>query len=208
MKLPRWNCHRNNPLLQRELECEFENLTLDQLNRLDNNLVTQRDIEDMVAMDSNPDYHKWVWELFFPSDQQLKRQQLRARVVKAAKAKDARLVLRLTAKDPELQQLADQLLTPKRGRPKGSRKKDIVDKNKRVISADIVGEERDLLERAACDVYRIYDLWQDTIWEDNRSHRYRTQSPTAVEIAARRWGVDAEKLMNFKRNFKRPKWLK
>jgi len=202
MKLPRWNC------LNDEHRRHLEEWTLAQLDKLDNNLVTQRDIEDMEAMDSNPDYHKWVWELFFPSDQQLKRQQLRARVVKAAKAKDMRLLWRLTAKDPEVQQLADQLLTRKRGRPKGSRKKDIVDKNKRVISADIVGEERDLLERAAIDVYRIYDLWQDTIWEDNRSHRYRTQSPTAVEIAARRWGVDAEELRNFKRNFKRPKWLK
>ena len=202
MKLPRWNC------LNDEHRRHLEEWTLAQLDKLDNNLVTQRDIEDMEAMDSNPDYHKWAWELFFPSDQQLKRQQLRARVVKAAKAKDMRLLWRLTAKDPEVQQLADQLLTRKRGRPKGSRKKDIVDKNKRVISADIVGEERDLLERAAIDVYRIYDLWQDTIWEDNRSHRYRTQSPTAVEIAARRWGVDAEELRNFKRNFKRPKWLK
>ena len=197
MKQPLWNCHRNNALLQRELERELENWTLALLDKLDNDLVTERDIEIMEAMNSNPDYrewvyqefernieiieatmeamdsndeyHKWVYQLLW-SDQQLKRMQLRARVVKAAKAKDTRLLLRLTANNPELQQLADQLLIPKSGRPKGSRKTDSRGK-KRIISADITPDERSILERARIDVGRIYDIWQATIWEDNRTHR-------------------------------------
>jgi hypothetical protein len=115
MKLPLWNC-RNNPLARRRLE----EWTLDQLDKLDNELamkhaelVTERDIRDMEAMQSD-EFHEWWAEEDF-------RRQQRARVaqavkaVKAAKAKDKAkakdLIKRLTANDPELQRLAIRLLT-------------------------------------------------------------------------------------------------
>jgi len=174
MKLPRWDCR--NDLDRRRLE----EWTLDQLNKLDNQLVTERDIEIMQLMNSD-EFFEW-------SDQQSKREQQRARVVKAAKAKDANLIKRLTANDPELQELAVRVLTfrrGRRGRPKGSRR------------TDIVGDHRIALERAAADVHRIYDLWQREL-----GHRYRTERPTPVEIAARRWGFDDdEELKNFRKNF-------
>jgi hypothetical protein len=187
MKLPRWDCR--NEADRKHLE----EWTLDQLRKLDNELdklndqlVTERDIEMMEAMQSDY-FFKW-------SEEQFKRDQQRARVIQAVKAKDTRLLLRLTANDPELQQL--WLLTLKRrGRPKGSRKTDIVGK-KRIISADIVGEEREVLEYADADVPRIYDLWQRQL-----GHRNRKESPTAVEIAARRWGVGVAKLRKFRKNF-------
>jgi hypothetical protein len=169
MKLPPWDCR--NDLARRHLE----EWTLDQLDKLDNELVTERDIE---AMQSD-EFFKW-------SEEQFRRQQQRARVVKAAKAKDTRLLTRLTTNDPELLQLAYRILSHKRGqgRPKGSRQ------------TDIVGEERALLEYAAIDVVRIYDLWQRKL-----GHRYRKESPTAVEIAARRWGVGVNELRRFRKNF-------
>jgi hypothetical protein len=178
MKLPRWDC-RNNPLLRRRLE----EWTLDQLDKLDDEAVTQRDIEIMLRMNTDEFHEWWAAEPF--------RQQLRARVVKAAKAKDTRSLLRLTANNPELHQFAIRALTFKRGegRPKGSRK------------TDIAGEKRALLEYAAIDVVRIGDIWQDNIWEDKLRHRNRTQSPTAVEIAARRWDVDVDELTKFRKNF-------
>jgi hypothetical protein len=173
VKPPRWDC-RNNDLARRRLE----EWTLDQLNKLDDLLVTERDIEIMQLMNSD-EFFEW-------SEQQSKREQQRGRVVKAAKAKDTRLLTRLTTTDPELQQLAVRVLTfrRRRGRPKGSR------------ATDIVGETRVVLERAAADVHRIYDLWQREF-----GHRYRTERPTAVEIAARRWGADADQLRRFRKNF-------
>lgn len=172
MKKPLWDC-RNNDLARRRLE----EWTLDQLNKLDDQLVTERDIEILQLMNSE-EFFEW-------SEQQSKREQQRGRVVKAAKAKDANLIKRLTANDPELQQLAVRVLTFRRGRgrPKGS------------WPTDIVGEKRVLLERAAADVHRIYDLWQREL-----GHRYRTESPTAVEIAARRWGCDLDELKRFRKN--------
>ena len=172
MKLPPWDCR--NDLARRHLE----EWTLDQLNKLDDELVTERDIEIMLRMNSD-EFHEW-------SEEQFRRQPLRARVMKAAKAKDARLLTRLTANDPELQQLAYRVLSHKRGRgrPKGSRQ------------TDIVGEERSIFERAAIDVGRIYDLWQRKL-----GHRYRKERPTAVEIAARRWGLNVDELRRFRKNF-------
>jgi len=173
MKRPPWDC-RND-----EARRHLEEWTLDQLDKLDNELVTERDIEIMELTNSDA-FHEW-------SEQQPWREQLRVRVIKAAKAKDARLLTRLTANDPELQQLAYRVLTFKRGRgrPKGSR------------ATDIVGEKRALLEYAAIDVVRIYDIWQRKL-----KQRYRTQRPTAIEIAARRWGFDDdEELRRFRKNF-------
>jgi hypothetical protein len=171
VKKPPWDC-RNDEARRR-----LEEWTLDQLDKLDNELATERDIEIMLLMNTD-EFHEW-------SEEQFRRQQQRARVVKAAKAKDANLIKRLTANDPELQQLAVRVLTLRRGvgRPKGSR------------PTDIVGEERSIFERAAADVHRIYDLWQRKL-----KHRYRTESPTAVEIAARRWGVGAGQLRRFRKN--------
>ena len=170
MKRPPWDC-RND-----EARRHLEEWTLEELDKLDNELVTERDIE-IMELTSSYEFHEWWSEEDF-------RQQLRARVVKAVKAKDTRLLLRLTANNRELQQLADRLLIPKRGRPKGSRK------------TDIKGEKRALLEYAAIDVVRIGDIWQDKL-----EHRYRTRRPTALEIAARRWGVGVDELRKFRRNF-------
>jgi ribosomal protein L34 len=169
---PRWNC-RNEADRKR-----LEEWTLDQFNKLDDQLVTERDIEIMQLMNSD-EFFEW-------SDQQSKREQQRGRVVKAAKAKDANLIQRLTANDPELQQLAVRVLTHRRGkgRPKGS------------WPTDIPEEKRIALARAAADVRRIYDLWKRKL-----GFRYRTQTPTAVEIAARRWGFDDDELKRFRRNF-------
>jgi hypothetical protein len=172
VKPPLWDC-RNDSARRR-----LEEWTLDQLNKLDDQLVTERDIEIIQLMNSD-EFFEW-------SEQQSTREQLRARVIKAAKAKDANRIKLLTANDPELQQLAVRVLTFRRGkgRPKGSRK------------TDIVGEERSILERAAVDVDRIYDLWQREL-----KHRNRTERPTAVEIAARRWDIDAGQLRRFRKNF-------
>jgi len=169
MKRPPWDC-RND-----EARRHLEEWTLEELDKLDNDLVTERDIE-IMELTSSYEFHEWWSEEDF-------RQQLRARVVKAVKAKDTRLLLRLTANNRELQQLADRLLIPKRGRPKGSRK------------TDIKGEKRALLEYAAIDVVRIYDLWQRKL-----GHRYRTQRPTPVKIAAQRWGVGVGELRRFRKN--------
>jgi hypothetical protein len=171
MKKPPWDCR--NDLARRH----FEEWTLAQLDKLDNDLVTERDIEIMELTNSDA-FHEW-------SEQQPKREQQRARVIRAAKAKDANLIKRLIANDPELQQLAMRVLAFKRGRgrPKGSK------------ATDIVGEKRVLLERAAADVHRIYDLWQRKL-----GHRYRTQRPTSVEIAAQRWGVGVGELRRFRKN--------
>jgi len=174
MKLPRWDC-RNNALLERQLE----EWTLAQLDKLDNDLVTERDIEIM---------HEWTDQEFW-SEEYFWRQQQRARIVKAAKAKNKKLLWRLAANDYEFQQLALWLLTRGRGRPKGS------------WPTDIVGEKRALLERAAIDVVRICDIWQDKL-----GHRNRKERPTAVEIAARRWGVDEDELGRFRKNFARPNY--
>ena len=94
MKKPRWDCRNDE---DRRL---LENWTLDQLDKLDHEHVTERDIE---AMQSD-EFFKW-------SEEQFRRQQQRVRIVKAAKAKDTRLLTRLTTNDPELQQLAVRVLT-------------------------------------------------------------------------------------------------
>ncbi len=169
--LPRWNS-RNEADRKR-----LEEWTLDQLDKLDVQLVTERDIEIMQLMNSD-EFFEW-------SGQQSKREQQRGRVVKAAKAKDANLIKRLTANDPELQQLAIRVLTYRRGRgrPKGR-------------PTDIPEETRVDLERAATDVRRIYDLWKRKL-----GHCYRTDRPTPVEIAARRWGFDVDELKRFRKNF-------
>jgi hypothetical protein len=203
MKLPRWDC-RNNALLKRQLE----EWTLAELDKLDNELmdrmtelVTERDIRDMEAMQSD-EFFKW-------SEEQFRREPLRARVVqavkaakaaKAAKSKDKAAkaakaaeakdrIKRLTGNDPELLQLAIGEFTRGQGRPKGSKK------------TDIKVKKRELLEYAAIDVERIHYIWQNTIWEDKRGHRNRTQTPTAVEIAARRWGFGVGELRKFRKNF-------
>ena len=51
------------------------------------------------------------------------------------------------------------------------------------------------LDEAVADVARIRDLWQQTFGK-----RYRSQPPTAIEIAARRHGLASEQLVAFRKN--------
>jgi hypothetical protein len=113
--------------------------------------------------------------------QELSTQLKRGRVIVAARAGESETLARL-ATTPELLRLA--LKPHKRGREKGEQR------------------PRDLPQlakwgciEALADVEHIRRIWKNEFGKRNRS-----ESPTAMEIAARRWGIDPEVLITFKKN--------
>ncbi len=113
--------------------------------------------------------------------QELSAQLKRGRVIVAARGSDHETLARL-ATTPELLRLAFK--PHRRGREKGEHR------------------PRDLSQltkwgciEALADVEHIRRIWKNEYGLRNRS-----ESPTAMEIAARRWGINAEVLITFKKN--------
>jgi hypothetical protein len=135
---------------------------------------TADDIRLEVEMMSDEKYMAMIQNDFA---QRLKR----GRLILARRAKDWKTVSRL-ADTEELRRLA--LRPRKRGRAKGeSRPRDLPD----FLKA--------LLEYAAMDVEYIRAIWKRDFGKRNRS-----AAPTAIDIAARRNGVEENQLVNFKKN--------
>jgi hypothetical protein len=110
----------------------------------------------------------------------------RGRLITAAETKDIQMIERLTANDPKLMSLALRVLAhkPGRGRKKGEPR-----------PADMSEPMRLQLEYASKDVDSIKELWKDNFNKQNRS-----EQPTATAIAARRNGVDEDRLINWRKN--------
>lgn len=108
-------------------------------------------------------------------------------VIVAAKSKDFDTLTRLAANDPALAQLAIRMLPP--NAPGRGRKK-----MPRMINP---ARRRYRLCCAAHDVERIQQIWKG---EFNKTSR--TLSPTAVQIAARRWGFDVNDLIRYRKEKK------
>ena len=105
----------------------------------------------------------------------------RRRVITAARARDTAALTRL-ADTEELRRLA---FSPhRRGREKGEPR-----------PRDLPQLTRWCCEEALADVKRIRQIWKRHYGRQNR-----TIEPTAIEIAARRWGIKDETLINFKKN--------
>jgi hypothetical protein len=106
-------------------------------------------------------------------------------VILAVRAKDRATVERL-ADTPELRQLAlrEALRQHRRGREKGEQR-----------PRDLPQTTKWGCEEALEDVEHIR-----RIWKRHYGRRNRAMEPTAIEIAARRWGIKDETLINFKKN--------
>jgi len=114
-------------------------------------------------------------------EQDFKQQLKRGRVLLAREAQDHEALARL-ADTEELRRLAFQ--RHKQGREKGEHRP----RDRRPVL-------KICLEDAANDVDRIRDLWQRAY-----NRRNRTKEPTAIAIAARRYGVKETQLVNFRKN--------
>jgi hypothetical protein len=114
----------------------------------------------------------------------------RSRVIRAARAKDHEAIARL-ADTVELLRLALRLMSKRhqRGREKGEPR-----------PGDLSQLTRRCCEEALADVKHIR-----RIWESEYGLRNRAMDPTAMDIAARRWGIKDEVLENFKKNRHRNK---
>lgn len=156
----------------------LEKWTLAQLDKLDE--PTQRDINSYIQTMTNDAYGEDRARFFGELLQ-------RGKLVQAVEARDTTTINRLTANEPELQRLAIQLLTQKRerGRKKGDRR-----------DTDHKPHTLEVLREAARDVTRIYDIWKRDFGKRNRSNH-----PTAVDIAAGRWGLDPEEIVRYRKTF-------
>jgi hypothetical protein len=107
------------------------------------------------------------------------------RVIRAAQAGDQKTLARL-ADTPELVQLALEQLTAKhkRGREKGERR-----------PGDLSPDKKWRCEEALIDMLIIRQIWKVAYPND-----YRGSTPLAIEFAARRWCIEDEVLINFKKN--------
>jgi hypothetical protein len=119
----------------------------------------------------------------FPNvlEQEASERLKRGRVIMAARAGDYDMLARL-ADTEDLRQLAFRRRKP--GRAKGEPR-----------PRDLPQTTKWCCEEALADVDRIHQLWKNKLGKCNRS-----AAPTAMEIAARRCGVDVDVLDNFKKN--------
>lgn len=111
-----------------------------------------------------------------------KRAQIRA----AIKRKDRKILAQL---DP---QLVWATLLPGRGRKKGESR-----------PGDLPWYTRASCELAASDIDRIREIWNRPPPDQGYGRQNRSAAPTAVQIAARRWGLSEETLINFRKNQRR-----
>jgi hypothetical protein len=110
----------------------------------------------------------------------------RGRVIMAARAGDTAALARL-ADTEELRRLAFR--RHRRGREKGERR-----------PRDLAELTRWCCEEALADMERIHQIWQRPP-PYGYGRRNRAIDPTAISIAARRWGIeDVDTLINFKKN--------
>lgn len=102
---------------------------------------------------------------------------------------DAATIERLTVEHPELRDFAVQLSTYKRGRGrlKNERRPD-----------DWSRDEANAFPFAAEGVSRIRAIWKRYFGKQNR-----TAPPTAIDIAARRYGINEERFRNMLKNYGR-----
>src|SRR5262249_8712174 len=117
------------------------------------------------------------------TEQHIGRMLKQGRVIGAAKRKDLPALLPLVKDDPELLRLADHWLSRPHnvGREPGEPRP---------------GDHSDMirwsLPDASRDVEQIRRIWKRRLGFVNRK-----EDPTAVDIAARRWGLDPQTLINY-----------
>lgn len=144
-------------------------------------------IDDTAADPKRDPFH-----IFDPTvavlEQDIAQRLKRGRVKIAARAGHYETVARL-ADTVELRRLALSSLDHRRGREIGDQRPN-----------DLPQTTKRCCEEALADVEHIRQIWKTTYGKRNRS-----ASPTAMEIAARRWGIDDTLLINFKKNRNRRK---
>jgi hypothetical protein len=113
------------------------------------------------------------------------------KIAQAVEQRDYKELARLTAKRRDLLTLMFRLQDRKRRR--GRRKGD-------PRPSDLPQVIKDVLPLVSTDVDRIRHIWKKTY---NRTNR--TEAPTALEIAARRWNIEPEidSLINYRKNLRR-----
>jgi hypothetical protein len=124
----------------------------------------------------------------FPNvlEQEASKRLKRGRVIVAARAGDHEILAWL-ADTEELRRLAFK--RHQRGREKGERR-----------PRDLSQLTKWCCEEALADVEHIRQIWKN---EPTYRKRNRAMDPTAIGIAARRWGIEVDTLINFKKNRRR-----
>lgn len=172
---PRWVCHN-----QREQDL-FEAWTNRQLDELDAGLAEKVNNENDAA------YQVAVERVFSALAKKRAPLAKGRAVILAVKNKDENKLLQLI-RDPKLARLVVREFTRKlpigRGRKKGDSR-----------PADINPFLRYVRMNAADDVKRIRSIWKQTFNKQNR-----TDDPTALGIAARRYGLAEDDLDNWRKN--------
>lgn len=117
---------------------------------------------------------------------ELSEQLHRGRLIQAVRSKDQAAVARL-ADTEELKRLAFRVAFEKhgRGREKGEGR-----------PQDYSQHLKAALEEASREIGLIRKIWASEF----NGKRNRSNDPTAIDIAARRWGIDPGALINFRKN--------
>jgi hypothetical protein len=142
--------------------------------------------KQLDAMFERPDEHLIQLSLLDPKfvasgEKQASEQRKRGGVIVAARVGDHETLARL-ANTEELLRLAFK--RHKRGREKGERR-----------PRDLRQLTKWCCEEALADVEHIRQIWKNAYGKRNR-----TSEPTAIGIAARRYGIEVDTLINFKKN--------
>lgn len=126
------------------------------------------------------------------------RKFLRASGIDVDEAPNFDVLVQLTGNNPELFRFALwQLWQLAHSPPPKGKKNNRGRRRGESRPSDFSPEESAALSDASQDVDRIRDIWKRRLGRMNRSER---QPPTALEIAARRNGVDEDKLRSWRSN--------
>ena len=203
-QLPRWDCRseRDQKLL--------ENWTNQQLDLLDE--PTASDLQFELAMMNDDNYNS---EVSKHASRRIVRGQiirairgdkagtnerklLRAIGINVDEAPNFDVLVQLTSNNPELLRFALwQLWQLAHSPPPKGKENNRGRKRGESRPSDFSPEESAALSDASLDVDRIRNIWKRHLRKMNRSERH---PPTALQIAARRSGVDVDKLRSWRSN--------
>lgn len=181
MTLPHWECR--NSADQKRLEA----WTIERLVELDKQEILQLLHHSIDHQSSSSVLSSFLSSYAQFSSNGIKRRE----VVAAAMARDVEALVRL-ADTEELRRVAFGIAFPQprgRGRAKGEPR-----------PGDLPRDLKEACKFAMRDVERIQSIWMEHLGKRNRGP---SAAPTAVDIAARRWGIVPDTLINYRKNRRR-----